>query len=108
SLIYRALADHQVDLIAGDATNGLIAAYDLAVLGDSRRYFPPYDAVPVARSAVLLRYPAVRDAVASLAGRVSADDMRRMNRAVDAEHRDPVAVAREFLTQLERNGQTKE
>jgi osmoprotectant transport system permease protein len=108
SLIYRALADRQVDLIAGDATNGLISAYDLAVLADSRHYFPPYDAVPVARSAVLLRYPAVRDALASLAGRVSAADMRRMNRAVDAEHRDSAAVAREFLAQLERNGQTKE
>jgi osmoprotectant transport system permease protein len=108
SLIYRALAEHQVDLIAGDATNGLISAYDLAVLVDSRHYFPPYDAVPVARSAVLLRFPAVRQAMVSLAGRVSAADMRRMNRAVDAEHQDPAVVAREFLAQLERNGETKE
>ena len=51
SLIYRALAERQVDLIAGDATSGLIAAYDLVMLEDNRHYFPPYDAVPVARSA---------------------------------------------------------
>ena len=108
SLIYRALADRQVDLVAGDSTNGLISAYDLAVLADSRHYFPPYDAVPVARTAVLLRYPAMRRALEALGGHVSADDMRRMNRAVDAEHQDPAAVARGFLAQLERNGATKE
>ena len=66
SLIYRALADRQVDLIAGDATSGLIEAYGLAMLEDNRRYFPPYDAVPVARSATLLAHPAVRDALTAL------------------------------------------
>jgi len=108
SLIYRALADRQVDLIAGDSTNGLISAYDLAVLADSRHYFPPYDAVPLARAATLLRHPDVRRAVESLGGRVTADDMRRMNRAVDADHQDPAAVARAFLLKLERNTSSKE
>jgi osmoprotectant transport system permease protein len=108
SLIYRALAERQVDLIAGDSTNGLISAYDLAVLGDSRHYFPPYDAVPLARAATLLRYPDVRRAVESLGGRISAGDMRRMNRAVDADHQDPAAVARAFLLKLERNAPSKE
>jgi osmoprotectant transport system permease protein len=102
SLIYRALAQHQVDLIAGDATSGLVSAYDLVMLQDNRRYFPPYDAVPVARSATLLRHPAVRAALEALAGRVTLDDMRRMNRAVDADRQDPAAVARAFLAQLER------
>jgi osmoprotectant transport system permease protein len=97
SLIYRALAERQVDLIAGDATSGLIEAYGLTMLKDDRRYFPPYDAVPVARSATLLAHPEVREALATLAGRVTVADMRRMNRAVDAEHQDPVAVVREFL-----------
>jgi glycine betaine/choline ABC-type transport system substrate-binding protein len=108
SLIYRALAERQVDLIAGDSTNGLISAYDLAVLADSRHYFPPYDAVPLARAATLLRYPDVRRAVESLGGRISAGDMRRMNRAVDADHQDPAAVARAFLLKLERNAPSKE
>ena len=101
SLIYRALAERQVDLIAGDATSGLIAAYDLFMLDDNRRYFPPYDAAPVARAASLLRHPAMRQALDGLAGRISIDDMRRMNQAVDAGREDPAAVARAFLAQLE-------
>jgi glycine betaine/choline ABC-type transport system substrate-binding protein len=97
SLIYRALAQHDVDLIAGDATSGLIDAYGLVMLEDERRYFPPYDAVPVARSAMLLAHPEVKTALESLAGRVSVQAMRRMNKAVDVEHRDPPDVVREFL-----------
>jgi osmoprotectant transport system permease protein len=102
SLIYRALAGHQVDLIAGDATSGLIAAYDLVMLRDDRHYFPPYDAAPVARRSTLLRYPEVRAALEGLAGRISIDDMRRLNYAVDAERRDPGVVVRDFLARLER------
>jgi glycine betaine/choline ABC-type transport system substrate-binding protein len=67
------------------------------MLEDNRRYFPPYDAVPVARSQTLLARPEVRDALTSLAGRISAADMRRMNHAVDVGRRDAVEVAREFL-----------
>ena len=95
--IYRALADRQVDLIAGDATSGLIDAYGLTMLKDDRRYFPPYDAVPVARRGMLLAHPQVKDALATLAGKVTVADMRRMNRAVDAEHQEPAAVVRAFL-----------
>ena len=98
SLIYRALADRQVDLIAGDATSGLIDAYGLTMLEDNRHYFPPYDAVPVVRSASLLAHPAVREAIASLSGRISVADMRAMNRAVDSDRRDPADVARTFLS----------
>lgn len=97
SLTYRALADRQVDLVAGDATSGLIEAYDLVMLRDNRRYFPPYDAAFVARSATLLAHPELREALGSLSGRISIEDMRRMNHAVDAGRRDPADVAREFL-----------
>jgi osmoprotectant transport system permease protein len=100
SLIYRALAQHQVDVIAGDATSGLIQAYGFAMLEDDRHYFPPYDAAPVIRSAVLLAHPEVRDALAYLAGRITVADMRRMNHEVDAEHRDAAEVAREFLDMI--------
>ena len=107
SLIYRALAQKQVDLIAGDATSGLIDAYGLVMLQDDRRYFPPYDAVPIARSATLLKYPEFRQAIEALAGRVTIDDMRRMNRAVDSQHQDAAAVARAFLASLERDRRSK-
>jgi osmoprotectant transport system permease protein len=96
ALMYRALATGQVDVIAGDATSALIRSLDLAMLDDDRRYFPPYDAVPVARSASLLERPAMRAALESLAGQVSADDMRALNHAVDVEKRDVAVVVREF------------
>jgi osmoprotectant transport system permease protein len=107
SLIYRALSQQQVDLVAGDATSGLIAAYDLVMLEDNRRYFPPYAAVPVARSVALLRHPQVRAAVERLAGRITVADMRAMNQAVDAGRQDPAAVARDFLARLERERPSK-
>ena len=68
SLIYRALAEGEVDVIAGDATSAQIDALDLTTLEDNRRYFPPYDAVPVVRTASLLRQPAIGRALARLDG----------------------------------------
>jgi osmoprotectant transport system permease protein len=97
SLIYRALAEKQVDLIAGDATSGLIEAYDLAMLDDNRGYFPPYHAAIVARSSTLLAHPELRDALARLSGRIQVADMRRMNHAVDAGAREAEDVVREFV-----------
>jgi osmoprotectant transport system permease protein len=100
NLSYRALANGDVDLIAGDATAGLIAALDLVMLEDDRNYFPPYDALPVVSTSVLLRYPAVRAALARLAARVGETEMRAMNAAVDVEKRDAAAVVREFLDRV--------
>ena len=100
SLIYTALGDGQVDVIAGDATSALIDALDLTALDDNRHYFPPYDAVPVVRTAALLRHPEIGRAMAHLAGRVTERDMRAMNRTVDLDRRDPSDVARRFLAGL--------
>ena len=97
TLTYRALASGQVDLIAGDATAGLITALDLFPLEDNRGYFPPYDAVPVARAATLMRYPELRTVLTGLAGKITAADMRAMNNAADAGREDPAAIARRFL-----------
>jgi glycine betaine/choline ABC-type transport system substrate-binding protein len=100
SLIYKALADEQVDVIAGDATSAQIDALGLVPLDDSLRYFPPYDAVPVVRTAALLAHPQIGRAMARLAGRVTDQAMRAMNRAVDVDHGDPRDVARESLARL--------
>lgn len=105
TLIYRALAEGQVDVIAGDTTAGLIDALDLVALEDDRHYFPPYDAVPLVHAATLLRYPELAAALERLSGRIDAAAMRRMNQAVDGRHRDPTDVAREFLDALERGVQ---
>lgn len=95
-LIYRALVDHQVDIVAGNSTDGLIEALGLVALEDDARYFPPYDAVPITRHAALEKFPGLRAALAELSGKISAADMRRMNYAVDGLHQDPAAVVREF------------
>jgi osmoprotectant transport system substrate-binding protein len=95
-LLYRALADRQVDIVAGNSTDGVIAALGMVVLQDDRQYFPPYQAVPLVRRATLDRHPEVGAALALLAGKISEQEMRRMNYAVDGEHRDPADVVREF------------
>ncbi len=95
-LLYRALTDRQVDVVAGNATDGLIAHLGLVVLEDDRRYFPPYEAAPVVRREVLARYPALGAALEGLGGKITAEAMRRMNYAVDGEHQDPAAVVRRF------------
>jgi osmoprotectant transport system substrate-binding protein len=95
-LLYRALNSQQVDIIAGNSTDGPIAAYRLRVLADDKHYFPPYQAVPLVREEALRRWPQLRPALADLAGKITADDMRAMNEAVDGDHRDPAEVVREF------------
>ena len=96
-LITRALKEHQVDMIAGNNTDGLIPALDLFVLQDDHHYFPPYEAVAVMREEMLKKHPEVGTVLDALAGIISDDDMRRLNYAVDGLHRDPVAVVRGFL-----------
>jgi glycine betaine/choline ABC-type transport system substrate-binding protein len=97
-LTYRALAEQRVDLIAGDSTNGLIAALDLFVLEDDKQYFPPYDGVPVFRSETLQRYPQLREVLNRLAGTIDENQMRRMNYQVDGEGKLVKEVVGEFLT----------
>jgi osmoprotectant transport system substrate-binding protein len=97
-LIYRALVDHQVDIVAGNSTDGLIDSLGLVALEDDRHYFPPYDAVPIVRQSTLAKFPQLRAALADLAGKLSAADIRRLNYAVDAQHQDVAAVVRAFRT----------
>ena len=95
-LLYRALADKQVDMVAGNSTDGVIASLHMVALEDDLHYFPPYEAVPLVRRATLEKHPEVRGAIAALAGKISVDEMRQMNYAVDGEHRDPADVVRAF------------
>jgi osmoprotectant transport system substrate-binding protein len=96
-LLTRALTHHQVDLIAGNMTDGLIPALDLYVLKDDRNYFPPYEAVPIIRRETLALHPEVGPALDALAGKISDEEMRQLNYAVDGQHRDVKQVVREFL-----------
>jgi osmoprotectant transport system permease protein len=95
-LTYRALADGQVDLIAGDSTSGLIPSLKLQVLLDDRHYFPSYDAVPVFNAASLERHPELVPVLENLAGRLSAATMQQLNAAVDLDHQSPELVVRRW------------
>jgi osmoprotectant transport system substrate-binding protein len=95
-LLYRALSSGQVDMVAGNSTDGPIRALGFVVLEDDRRYFPPYEAVPLIREDSLRRHPEIQAAMDRLAGKVSAEEVRGMNYAVDSEHRDVGDVVREF------------
>jgi len=96
-LLTRALKDHQIDMAAGNATDGLIPALDLFVLEDDKHYFPPYEAVPVIRGQTLKEHPEVGQALAELAEKINDTEMRQLNYAVDGQHRDTQEVVREFL-----------
>jgi glycine betaine/choline ABC-type transport system substrate-binding protein len=96
-LLTRALKEHQVDLIAGNMTDGLIPALDLAVLDDDKHYFPPYEAVAVVRQQTLAEHPEVRAALDELGSKISDAEMRQLNYAVDGKKRDVKEVVKEFL-----------
>jgi osmoprotectant transport system substrate-binding protein len=95
-LVYRALVDHQVDIVVGNSTDGLIESLGLVALEDDRHYFPPYDAVPIVRQSTLAQFAQLRRALADLAGKLTAADMRHLNYLVDGQHQDVVAVVRQF------------
>jgi osmoprotectant transport system substrate-binding protein len=97
-LLARSLKDHQIDLGAGNTTDGLIRALDLFVLEDDKHYFPPYEAVPIVRQEALSAHPEIAQALAELAGKISDAEMRELNYQVDGKHRDAKQVAAEFLT----------
>jgi osmoprotectant transport system substrate-binding protein len=96
-LLYRALQNKSVDVVAGNNTDGLIAALGFVVLDDDKHYFPPYDAVPIVRPQVFQECPQAKAVLDRLGGHTTAEDMRRMNYAVDGEKKDAADVVRQFL-----------
>jgi osmoprotectant transport system substrate-binding protein len=103
-LLYRALENRSVDIVAGNNTDGLIEAMGLVVLEDDKHYFPPYDAVPIVRPEMLQRCPASRQVFEDLAGRITADQMRKMNYAVDGKKEDAAQVVTRFLHAISKGG----
>ena len=99
SLTYIALSSKQVDLIAGNSTEGRIAQLDLVQLADDRHYFPPYEAVYLVRQETLRRMPQLQEALARLANAISTDEMRQLNYEIDGNKRDPKDVVRTWLAQ---------
>jgi osmoprotectant transport system substrate-binding protein len=98
-LIYKALEQRQVDMVAGNATDGSLATLDLTVLQDDKQYFPPYEAAIAVRTATLEARPALRETLAELSGKFTDAAMQKLNSQVDGRHRPVREVAQEFLNQ---------
>ena len=98
SLTFIALVSNQVDLIAGNSTEGRLATLDLVQLEDDRRYFPPYEAVYLVRQDTLTRVPVVAEVLQKLAGAISTNEMRQLNYEVDGNTRDVKEVVREWIS----------
>jgi len=96
-LLYRALEQKQVDMVAANATDGQLAAMDVTVLRDDKRYFPPYQAALAVRAEALAAHPALRGALDLLSGKFSDEIMRALNYQVDGKHRPVAEVAMTFL-----------
>ncbi len=96
-LLYTALKQKQVSMVAGSTTDGVLSKLDVKVLEDDKLAFPPYQACIVVRSDALSANPELRRVLSELSGKFTNKSMQSMNYAVDGEHKQVSAVAREFL-----------
>ncbi|MFB2768128.1 glycine betaine ABC transporter substrate-binding protein [Pelatocladus sp. BLCC-F211] len=96
-LMYQALKEKKVDLIAGGSTDGLIPVLDLVILADDKKYFPPYEPVPIFNQEILKKYPDLRKAINQLSGLISNEEMQKMNYQVDNQSRPVEQVVRDFI-----------
>lgn len=98
-LRYQALQQGEADVVEAFGTDGQISAFNLVVLEDDKGLFPPYQVAPIVRQEALDANPTIRDALNSLAPKLTDETMRRLNYEVDGNKREPAEVAKEFLTQ---------
>ncbi len=98
--MYKALAEKQIDLVAGGSTDGLIPALNLVILEDDKKYFPPYEAVPIFNQKTLEKHPELRQTLNQLTGKISSQEMQQMNYLVDNQSRQIKEVVAEFLKKM--------
>lgn len=96
-LMYQALKEKQVDFIAASSTDGLIQVLNLVILEDDKKYFPPYEAVPVFNQEILEKYPELVETINKLAGKISTAEIQQMNYQVDNQSQPVEEVVREWL-----------
>jgi len=96
-LVYDALKNKKLDVALGYTTDGRIAAYDLVVLEDDKKFFPTYDASAVAPNQLLKQQPEVEKAIKKLDNKISTEQMQKLNYKADGEGKEPAIVAKAFL-----------
>ena len=97
-LMYKALDQGQVTMIAANATDGPLAAHDWTVLQDDKHVFASYQACIMLRDDMIADEPRLKPALNELSGKFTNDVMRKLNAAVDVDHRAVSEVAAEFLS----------
>jgi len=100
ALKYQAAGNGRIDVLDVYTTAGRLLDYDLVVLDDARGFFPPYEAAPLVREAILTAHPEVGAALSELGGRLDVDTMRRLNRRLQEEHEPVERVAADALAEL--------
>ncbi|MGE6630093.1 osmoprotectant ABC transporter substrate-binding protein [Bacillus sp. NPDC077027] len=96
-LVYDALKNGKMDIVLAYSTDGRIKAYDLKILKDDKRFFPPYDASPVVPEKILKKHPELKGVLNKLIGKIDTQQMQELNYQVDGELREPAIVAKNFL-----------
>lgn len=96
-LVYQAVANGSMDVVLAYTTDGRIQAFDLKVLEDDQRFFPPYDSSLVARNDILEKHPELTEVLQKLSGKISTEKMREMNYDADGNLKEPAVIAKEFL-----------
>ena len=99
AVMYKAAYEKKLDVISGYSTDGRLNAYDLSVLEDDKKIFPPYYAAPVVRKEVLDRHPEIARVLNMLAGRINDSVMTLLNYKVEYLNQTPERCARDFLVQ---------
>lgn len=97
ALRYTAIAGGSIDLTDVYSTDSQIITNHLKLLEDDKQLFPPYQAAPLMRQETLKKHPEIQTALEKLAGKITSDEMTRMNYAVDVEGKEAKDVAREYL-----------
>lgn len=96
-LVYDAVKNGKMDAVLAYSTDGRIKAYDLKILKDDKRFFPPYDCSPVIPEKVLKAHPELEGVINKLIGQIDTETMQELNYEVDGKLKEPSVVAKEFL-----------
>lgn len=97
AVMYKAAYQKKLDVISGYSTDGRLKAFDLVVLDDDKRIFPPYYAAPVVRKEALQKFPELEKTLNLLSGQISDSVMTSLNYRTDYLHESPEKVAKDFL-----------
>lgn len=97
AIMYKAAYEKDLDVISGYSTDGRIKAFDLYVLNDDKKIFPPYFAAPIIKTKTLQKFPELEKTLNLLSGKFNDSIMTDLNYKSDYLHQTPEKIAKDFL-----------